>query len=249
MENPVIFVGTYHKTGTVWIHRVMRDVAKGLGTGYFRNNLRDGNHEGHVYEPGIYFDDHTYFPAEISEVPPIGFRMIRDPRDVVISGAHYHTRSEEGWLHMEREDLNGKTYQQAINAFEDVQDRYLFEMQRVGNHTINCMAQPNSFVEKLQPVRYEDLMTDSDFSVFTALMQSLGLRRGELKKAEKAFRKHSLVGDAKSTGKHGTSNGQLARWKTAFSRETARAFAERHGDALIRLGYEQDHSWVDACHG
>lgn len=242
-----IFVGTYHKTGTVWIKRVMRDLAKAIDVPFHENKLRDQKSAAGMPDAGIHMDDHCYFPDVDWKISPVGFRMIRDPRDVVISGAHYHTRSEESWLHVSREDLGGKSYQQAINAYDDIQDRYLFEMNHVGGHTIRCMAQANSFVSALESVRYENLMQDADFSQFRGLVASLGLEQREQEAAVKAFRKHSLVGDAKSTGKHGTSGGKLGRWKTAFSRKTAEIFADRYGEALVSLGYEQDNSWIEYC--
>lgn len=245
MQHPALFVGTYHKTGTVWIHRVMRDTAAAIGQAYTYNGVREFG--GETLAPGIYFDDHAIFPDALSVIGGAGFRMIRDPRDVVISGAHYHLRSEESWLHMARANLGGQTYQQAIGACDGAQAQYLFEMQHAGGSTISEMAGPNDFVGGLEVVRYEDLMADADFSQFRSLVIRLGFDQDEAEQAVAAFKKHSLIGDAKSTGKHGTSGGKLERWKSAFSRSTAEAFAAKHGDALIALGYEADHSWIESC--
>ncbi|NVJ97038.1 MAG: sulfotransferase domain-containing protein [Alphaproteobacteria bacterium] len=248
MKYPTLFVGTYHKTGTVWIKKVMGTAAKKLDIPFHENLLRETG-AGDSVEPGIHFDDHCYFSADIPVEKIIGFRMIRDPRDVVISGAHYHQKAREPWLHVEQESLGGKSYQQAINALDTIQDVYRFEMDHAAGHTNRSMASPNAFAAALAEVRYETLMQDADFSAFRGLMKSLGLTWREQRSAVKAFKKHSLVGDAKSTGSHGTSKGALQRWRTAFDRETAEKFAEHYGEALVVLGYEENQDWVKDCAG
>lgn len=251
MRYPYIFVGTYHKTGTVWIERVMRRTAEAIGVGYHFNLFQgepQQNAQGEI-EAGVYMDDHTIFPDWLQRLDFAGFRMIRDPRDVVVSGAHYHVKSDESWLSLPQERFGGQSYREAITALADIQEQYQFEMRNTGAETIRDMANPGVVASRLETVRYEDLMIDADFSHFLALVERLGFDERERGLALKWFKRQSLVGGAKLDASHATSSGKLERWRQAFSRQTAELFAELHGDALAKLGYAQDDSWVEECRG
>ncbi len=249
MRYPYIFVGTYHKTGTVWMERVMRRTAEAVGVEFHYNPFQGDtppNAEGSI-EAGVYMHDHTRFPDWLMRLDFAGFRMIRDPRDVVVSGAHYHVKSDESWLLLPRELFGGQSYREAITALADIQAQYQFEMRNTGAETIRDMANPGVVASRLETVRYEELMIDADFSRFLALVERLGFDQGESELALKWFKRQSLVGGAKIDTSHATSSGKLERWRQAFSRQTAELFAELHGDALAKLGYAQDDSWVEEC--
>ena len=243
MRHRYIFVGAYHKTGTAWMLQVMRAAAQSLGIKFHNNVFRNQLNLATV-ESGICFDDHSIFPHWLQYLDFAGFRMIRDPRDVVVSGAQYHMRSSEAWLHKPWAKLGGRTYHQAIQALSDEQERYRFEMEYVGGDTIGAMATPEGVTALLKTVRYEDLMLDHDFSRFRLLMNYVGLREEACELAITAFRKHSLIGDATSTAGHGSSQGELGRWRNSFTRATAETFAELHQEKLVKLGYEENDDWV-----
>jgi hypothetical protein len=42
--------------------------------------------------------------------------VIRDPRDVIVSGANYHCKADEPWLHIPEKRFGGLTYHQKINS-------------------------------------------------------------------------------------------------------------------------------------
>ena len=189
MQYPIVLAGTYHKTGTLWIHRVMRGTARALGIDYHMNFYQNNRLDTKPPAPSILFDDHALFPEQLAAYEVVGFRMIRDPRDVVISGAHYHLRSDEEWLHCPEDHLGGQSYSQAINASGGGQAQYCFEMQHTAADTIKQMTEPSEFVSTFQTVRYEDLMVDTDFSRFKALVKALGFSLLERRHAVKADRK------------------------------------------------------------
>jgi len=242
MKFPYVFIGTYHKTGCVWMINVFTQAAKELGVPFIGPELENIDEE---ISSGLLLDSHCQCPDFLRSVKMRGFRLIRDPRDIVISGAHYHTKSQEPWLSEAQGHLAGKSYQQAINALESWQARYRFEMKFVAKHTINSIIKGPAI--PLRTVHYETLMEDTSHKCFADLARYLGFRWFEHKKVMKAYKRWSLNADGKLfKDVHGRS-GKVAQWRQTYSRKTAEAFMNMHGDALITLGYEKDHSWVENC--
>ncbi len=235
-----LLIGTYHKTGTVWMQRVFLNLADALGIRYTGSHLGSDPIKP---QAGFYLDEHSVFPASLLAARHRAFRMIRDPRDVVISGAHYHAKSHETWLHQPHEDFGGKTYQQAINSFDSQTDRYVFEMQHVAAETVEQMLQGATALPDFLTVRYETWMTDPTMADFTSTMKQLGFRRKALDQAKETFFQFSLFGESKHVDAH-TRSGKVEQWRSVYTRAMADTFLDLHGDALITLGYEKNHDWV-----
>jgi len=240
MQHDVFLVGTYHKTGTVWMERVFTEVAGKLGLSFTGTHLGMGQR---APEPGIYQDEHCHFPESLLSADCVGFRMIRDPRDVAISGAHYHMKTHETWLHQPLDAFGGKTYQEAILAEPDMAARYVFEAQQVANATTLSMVQDYERLSEFITVRYEEWVTDETMSCFGATMAQMGLSADECALARQAFFDWSLFGRGGNMDDHARS-GKVAQWRTVFSRRLGESFLEMHGDALVTLGYEKNHDWV-----
>lgn len=242
MKHDLFLIGSYHKTGTVWLQRVFSDAAQRMGFDFIENSRES---TGQKPKSGFYADHHCRFSDDIIGANHVGFRMIRDPRDVVVSGAHYHMKSDETWLHEPLSALGGKTYAEAINAQPDMQARYIFEAQQVANATTREMVADAERLPSLSTVRYEDWIVDETMQNFTGVMRCLGLDEQECTLARQAFYRWSLFGKGGNVDAHARS-GKTQQWRSVFTRAVGDAFLEVHGDALIALGYEQNHDWVSA---
>jgi len=247
ISNPIRCIGTYHKTGTVWMSRVFRDVADAIDAEFV--DLREtGGPTTRPDKNTLYLDDHSQFPSTFLRHRVRGIRIVRDPRDVVISGAHYHAKSAERWLHVGRPFFDGKTYAEMITSFDAMADRYLFEMDNVAADTISNMvdakgdAAQRTFLEKnFRTMKYEKLIDDRQLREFRKVCRHLRL---PFKKAAPAFIAHSLFANKDAVSGHGRS-GKKQQWKSVFDQKLGRAFADRHQRALEVLGYEKDDSWVE----
>jgi hypothetical protein len=240
MKHDVLLIGTYHKTGSVWMERVFRNLAEKMGVRYEGPAI---DPESSTLKPGFYQDYHSQFPLDVLAQSYRGFRMIRDPRDVIISGAHYHARGLEPWLEVPQKHLQGKSYMEAICELETDQERYLFEMQRVGRHTCKKMLEGCDTLSNLITVKYETWVSDEKMTDFTATLKTLGFDENELALAQKAFFKFSLFGERKSLDGH-TRSGKAAQWREKFTQSMGEKFIALYGDALITLGYETSHDWI-----
>lgn len=89
---PQILVCSYHKSGTTLFERVMHKVAAHF-------DLRVGKLYGQVWDihPAL---DIVLLPHSLLGIvlarPVTGTRVVRDPRDIWVSGYLYHLRCNEG---------------------------------------------------------------------------------------------------------------------------------------------------------
>jgi hypothetical protein len=67
--------------------------------------------------------------------------LIRDPRDVIVSGCFYHQSAEEAWLQVPQRRLGGLSYQEKLRSYASFDDQLLFEMENPGVHTIRQMLE------------------------------------------------------------------------------------------------------------
>lgn len=87
--------------------------------------------EGFVADADIYHVPNPPIPEELSDCSYRGLHLIRDPRDVILSGMHYHLRAPEKWLHDPEPDYGGLSYQEKLNSL-DGDGRLFLEMERLG---------------------------------------------------------------------------------------------------------------------
>lgn len=251
----ILCVGTHHKTGTIWMQQVFKALSGALGLPKFsmwKRAVKRLPAEGRVL--GTNWD--SAFPAELLRRDDVLIlHIIRDPRDVLLSGARYHETapaSKEDWLHEPRSEFDGMTYQQKLLSIPDAQDRILFEMEHKHAETLQQMldwdyANPDSI-----EWRYEDLIADTDCNMFRDALTRFGLTPEQVEKGTRAFWQNSLFGgmadpaQRKSVVAGHVSSGAARQWPAKLPRRVAQAYVDRFGDDLIALGYETDKNWLGA---
>lgn len=253
----LVCVGTHHKTGTVWMRKVFR-----LGTnkmGLTRINLGSFAPASEVPDDGhaVLVNWYSKFDETLLTRPDLrGIHLIRDPRDVLLSGARYHQIAPlkgEKPLHTPLKRLGGRTYQEHINSLPDDREKLLFEMENYHRETVSQMLAWNYDRPNFMELRYEDLIQDTDCSLFSQALDFLGYAGEEKEAFLDLYWEHSLFGGLKTEeSRKGflaahVSSGKAQQWARKLPRDIAEIYAERYGEALIALGYETDHSWVADC--
>lgn len=249
-------IATHHKGGTVWIKRVVRALSHAIGVPWI--GLWSDRQLAKVPAETRAFlcNWNGRFPRATWDSTETGFlHVIRDPRDILLSGCGYHLTAPvrgEKFLHQPRPDLGGRTYQEHLNALTDPAERLLFEMDNKHAETVAEMRAWPWGDPRCSELRYEDLLTDRDGTLFGRALAALGLQGAELTAGLKAFWDNSLFGGLSRqedrTGRlqsHIASGGRTRRWQRELPRAVGRLYAERFGADLIALGYEQDTSWVE----
>ncbi len=236
----LIVVGTHHKTGTEWMGDVFRTISH-LMQFKFYNGV----------QPSLGAGDQIFLQVDsafnLPKLPPYrGLHIIRDPRDVIISGAAFHEKTaEEEWLLEPKGEFGEMSYQEKLRSLDSLHDKLVFEMNGRGKKTIHQMTAWNYRNENFYEVKYEDLVVDHDLALFSRIFLFLGLSGAILPIClDVAWSRSIFSGALRKHGVH-IRSGRPQQWRSVFTKRLARQFHELFGDALIRLGYETDQSWVD----
>jgi hypothetical protein len=232
-----VLVGAHHKSGTVWLKSIFKAVCNEYSLRFFEGKQADAPQQ---YD--VFFQDHSRFEFDRFESPVRGLHMIRDPRDIILSGCFYHQKAHEQWLHKPREQLRGLTYHQAINRAETLEDKIAFEMEHVGRRTIEEIVGWDYTRSFFWELKYEDLIRDTDLMLFHRAFAFLGFPGSALPGVLAiAYRKSLFSNQLKASGH--IRSGEVGQWKQYFTRQHKERFLELFGDVLIRLGYEDDNDW------
>lgn len=233
-----VLIGTHHKTGSVWLYSIFSAISNEYNYTIFsgRQNELPANYD-------LFFQNHSLFEFDKLDTPFRGVHMIRDPRDVVISGCFYHQKSDEEWLHDSRKDLQGRTYQEAINQLKTLDEQIHFEMEHAAKWNIEAMVAWNYSNPAFIELKYEDLIEDYDLFLFHKVFSFLGFPGSVLPNLLSIAYQNSLFSNQVKTGGH-IRSGKPSQWKKYFNASHRERFVEIFGEALIELGYEENHNWI-----
>lgn len=172
--------------------------------------------------------------------------MIRDPRDVIISGYFYHLWADEPWLHEPWDELSGASYQSYLRSKSE-EEGLAAEIRFVGAQTIEDMIAWNYNQAEFIELRYEDMMTD-DGKRFETLFRHYGFAESSLHiLVELAAEFHFNNAAGRELGRvaerQHKRDGSLGQWKTRFTKSVKNDFKDKLGESLVKLGYEKDFSW------
>ncbi|MFC6687598.1 sulfotransferase family protein [Jhaorihella thermophila] len=250
----ILCVGTHHKTGTVWMRRVWREIAQALDIPFQPVHRPEKWAEklpaqGRVIVPNW----GGRFAPDLWEREDARFlHVIRDPRDVLLSGARYHDSTSaptEKWLYRPDPKLGGKSYQQYMRSLARPEDKLAFEMQGMHLKTLTEMlAWPYGHARAFD-IRYEDLIVDTDCTLFSKALRFMGFDEDEVETGARIFYENSIFGGLADNPDEGRTrthvkSGKPAQWVTNLPVETAELYLRRHGADLIALGYETDETWL-----
>ncbi len=259
MENPHLFIGTHHKSGTVWLMTTFRRLAKfngfwfvHLNTGEIGWEIRSDKAEffesqrammeAKSDEPCVFADFHSAFPSLEAckrERGARGLHIVRDPRDMILSAVRFHLVSDESWLHDPMDQLGGKSYQQHLRSLSSLEEQASFEMDQYMGRAIAEMSgfdRQGVFLD----VRYEDLINDHEMKLWRELSGYLGLKNEQIDHSLDAFWRSSVFGERSAhdqkIGESHIFNSRPAQWMKAPVAVIDR-IEERYRSEIAGLGY------------
>lgn len=234
-----VLVGTHHKCGTVWMRDIFSAVCDRLSLVFYKGEQRQLPRR---YD--VFFQNHSRFRFSTLLGPHRGLHLIRDPRDVIISGVFYHERcTSELWLRQHRRMFQGRSYQQALVELQCLEEKLRFEMLHCSGATIRDMLAWDYANPDFYEAKYEDLIEDVELRRFRDIFAFLRLpedRMDELLRI--AFDKSLFSGRVAASTGH-IRSGRPRQWQSYFTPRLHRQFLDLFGDALVRLGYEQNDQW------
>jgi hypothetical protein len=224
----------HHRCGTVWFHRILRLVGDRLELNYHRGQQSDLPKTA-----DLFFQDHSNIDK--ASLPPfLGSHIRRDPRDLIVSAYHYHRWSKEPWLHVPREKLGGRTYQEELHSLNP-EDGLIFEMERSSHHNITMMLTWDYRDDRIFEIAYEDLIADEE-AIFHRLFKHYQFQGEDHRTAVETALSQSFkrvakrtIGDVKE-GSHMRS-GAAGQWRDVFTPRHIAHFKKLFGEGLDELGY------------
>ena len=246
----------HHKCGTRWINSIIRLVCRDLNLKFayadnpsmFENKL-----DWFVKENDV--DFFSYTNADIRFVRAmdnfLGFHVIRDPRDIVVSAyfSHLYSHTTEGWsaLLKHREKLEKAS--QAEGLFIEMEfrkgefralDKWDYSQKNVLEIKMeDIMSSPyETTVEAFSHLKLVEETPSQGPKTKVFVNRLLGFiykhRYSKLAKGRKQGEE-----DVKSHYRKGVAGD----WTNYFNEEHCRYFEENYNDLLFKLGYENTSNW------
>jgi len=171
--------------------------------------------------------------------------MIRDPRDVVVSGYFYHLWTKENWANNSRLEFDGKSYQQYLKSVS-VEEGLIAEIDEC-KFVFRQMQKWDYENPAIMEMKYEGLFL-SPHDHFKNLFQHYGfhdtaiciaMQFADLSSFQSVTNRRPGIVREYSV----TRSGVPGQWKEHFSKRVKQYFKEVTGDLLVTLDYEKDTSW------
>jgi hypothetical protein len=225
--------------GTHWFNGIFSALATELQLKYQYCEQKDLESD-----TDLYLDDHSEVNYSLLG-PHVASHMIRDPRDIIVSGYFYHLWCTEAWCTTPRRQYAGKSYQQVLKELPQ-NHGLMFELEHAGA-TIKPMHSWNYGNPSVIEIRYEDLIANED-SGFARIFSHYGFteRKHEIAMAVVKQCSFSSV-SGRSLGEENRAShmrkGLPGDWRHHFTAEHKARFKELFPGTLAKLEYEADDSW------
>jgi len=231
----------YHKVGTRWMRGILEEIGQRFGLRFYK--VIGPSNQALPPNTDILFDRQSRTDLAVLS----DFRashMIRDPRDVVVSGYHYHLWTKEEWVHQPKEAYGGFSYQAYLNSL-DPEDGLIAEIERCAG-LFRRMAAWNYHDPRFFEIRYESLVHDD--GIFRALFRHYGFDSDAIAIAIAIAKAHGF--ESKTSRKlgdvvEGTAlrSGVPGQWREYFTERIKDRFKSVAQQPLVDLGYETGSDW------
>lgn len=235
IDKPLLIHATHHRCGTVWFLHLLREVSARYGL------ILQVTEQEHLRpSTDFFFHDHADINFSLVNTQYRGSHLIRDPRDVVISGYFYHLWSTENWLHEKAGAYNGLSYQQHLKSLSK-EDGITAELKRFSGHDLPHYVDWNYNNPNILELRYENII-DNQAATFEKLFTHYGFSNEAIETSTAIADSHSfrnLSGRSIGQEKKGTHlrSGTSGQWRQHFTSYHHDLCDDLLGNALDKLGY------------
>lgn len=249
---------SYHKVLTVYFGRVMGHLSAEFNI-RFRHCSADldlfDHLTKHARASGI-FSIHLPKPVDLDGYPPfVGSHFIRDPRDIVVSGYHFHLWTTEPWCIRPRfpwqRFVSDPCFQErilpSIGTLPDESTSYQAFLKTLGKREgmllEMILRQPTFAVmdtwdyedARILSVKYEDILADEP-KAFQRIAAHYGLPERLKRRTVELSRAYAIKQQKKGAERH-TRDGRLDQWKNEFEAVHHETFNQMYPGLTAKLGY------------
>lgn len=252
MLTPLIFIhSTHHKAGTMLFLKIERDLAAKYDGKFFV--FREENPNKHLFyeklnkssKPIFCLDTHSLFDHKTLIVPYKASHMVRDPRDILVSGYNYHLKTTEEWCIKPLKKYNGLSYQEHLKSLP-ISEGISTELNRMKGTLMKNMLAWDYSNQHILELRFEDLIADFD-GTMEKIFSHYGFAGKELEELVVMAAKHDInrMSDEQLQNNKHITNKERKKdtWRDTLNDQHIATMKQRYGDLLIRLGYEKDLNW------
>ncbi|MEJ6391596.1 sulfotransferase domain-containing protein [Gymnodinialimonas sp. 2307UL20-7] len=232
---PLLWVGTHHKAMTTYFNAVLRFFAYATRLKFEKISL-----EQPAADTRLFLSNHS--KMELPSLAPYrGIHLMRDPRDMIVSGYHYHKWTNETWVH--RPDDQGRSYQQKMQAadtrtglFMEIDHFIFFYREQLENWD---MDNPD-----ILEVPYEDLMGEGRDQLYHDIFAHFGVPEDqaeigvELMRLFEAKRRTGRNKDAAQAKHQHIRSGRKEQWREELSPEHLDYIEVQLGPVLRKFDYD-----------
>jgi hypothetical protein len=259
-----IFIFCYHKTGTKLFAKIARKLAAAFGVTY---QTMVGMVSNIDRRADIVLFAHSLLDLDLGDYDYRGIHVVRDPRDIWVSGYLYHCRTDEAWCvntdfdlsppivwprvprsqqhkpeKWKREYLAGlgnRSYQQNLQSL-DRRSGMRFELERYTSWTLEAMADWVRHPEHIMELQLESCVADFD-GTMTAILSHWGFSGDYLRQALAIAATEDVgrMDDRTVAGMPHVYSRQLSKWATMIDPNDLEQFELRHGALIEHLGYRR----------
>lgn len=247
----------HHKVGTVWFRNMLDAVGREYGLAFA--TVHPGVGPGNAR---ILLDSHSRTDIASFDANLRGSHMIRDPRDVVVSGYHYHLWTTEEWANKPVSRLGGDiaerwsllpvqsigdmSYREYLNSLPR-EEGMLVEIRRAATTSIRDMRAWNYRDPRFLEIRYEEIIRDEE-ATFRTLFRHYGFTEAAVERSVELAMRFSLSRRPKTVApvvqeKSHRRSGKPQQWASEFTDRHKDLFKQLLGQDLIALGYETSLDW------
>jgi len=237
----------HHKCGTTWLGHIFRAACDRGGwqvAEHHYESLFDG--EILTYREKNWFDFWFYTDADynfVRNLDCVGLHVVRDPRDVIVSGYFSHLKSheEQHWprLRYFRPYLRTLSKEDGILAEMEFSNIFLGQMLMWSYDTPNILQ-----------LKFEDLI-ERDVELVLDCARFLGLVPDRVSEElmvaiVKTFSFQNLTGGRPrgvENDAHHFRRGIPGDWRNHFTPKCIDYFKRLYNPVLLKLGYETDEDW------
>jgi Sulfotransferase domain len=258
VARPPVLANSFPKSGTHLLFQIVGGLPDRVNYGEFLASTtssfwfreRSANNTRRFirgFLPGEIIRGHLFFEPlyadELAERRAVNYFIYRDPRDVVVSEAHY-LRDMNRWHRLH-------PYFRKLSTIDDAIMLSItgFDPPLSGIDYPNIAARFARYHGWLErddclSIRFEDLVSERQGELIRQIAEFYAARTDTPIALEATVESMSaLIAPQKS---HTFRSGKKAGWQREFTPAHRERFAELAGDLLVRLGYEPNLDWAGA---
>ena|SRR3989344_3520188 len=223
----------HHKCMTVFFTRLLGSVAVRSGKSIVESDDAVWPGDTHImvsWNGGV--------SLETVPIDAVISHVVRDPRDVIVSGYFYHLWCSETWCRVPDKQFGGRSYQEYLNAVsrsEGLAAEIVRSRDDVGP-TVKWMKEKS---RQVFHIRYEEAF-GNELEIFSPLLDAWELDNVEKEVAKKTITNNSfaVMKAAGNVGKrHHARQGSPGDWKNHFESSHIELFKVKYKGVLEDLGY------------